>query len=1257
MNIVDLLSSVEVIASAPVIFRCLVGLTLSLCAAWMLTLCLHRSSAAVRHRVWSLSVVAGLVMPLVIGMPVVLNLGWLDRSVFRAAASANEPAQLQTVREAPVVTDRAAAPDHSQTDSAEELPGAVDAQPAVHRQHSSEIQATNAELGSEASTKPRSEQRPSLESNAIGGMTHVGGVSVYFVIWMAGALIVVSRITFSIYAARRLLVGAAVVEDEGCLNLAADVAGRFALRRTPRLIQTSRTTSPLCHGWRNPCVILPHAATQWPTERLRSALSHEFAHVARRDVAWQLAASVACALYWFHPLIWIAAWRMRVEREAACDDCVLNAGERPNCYARALLAVAEDLSNDLQAARTSAVVAMVGRTEVERRIRAILSDDRCRRPVGHALGRILFVGTTGLLLIFGAVSPFSPIPSTAATGDEHQSTPSHIGRPRDPRLLSPIRGTVQDRRGRPVAGAQLYLREVGVPGRRPPSDSRPTVNIAKTVADAEGRFAFEDLELSEALVRKSRFRGADSLHYDVIAMSPDHGTVWKHLSPPADDLQMTFHAEGSVRGRLVDDKGSPIANANVRVIQLIEMGQLARRDKKRYRGPQWNSPGFVDLKWSSVPLSARTDETGNFEIHGLPQKYAATLLIEEERSILTELYAATSDKLTPDLTYFHNLELLDPDFTYTLKRGSIVRGRVIAADTRDPIPGATVTGPKVIDRAGRVVVTSLGFGDQSRRAVEADDQGRFVMHGLPTEPHPQLAIAINPQPTSVYLPISKKIEQRELSDEGEVQFELPRGVKIKGRVVNEWNSQAVAGAKINAQSVMGKRQVKLRNGRVVRLVQPGVKLGQATSDDDGRFELAVHAGEVDLRISQSDSGAYRYPDPPSRRYSLVANRRISVRDDEVNEEYEIRMPHRPTFYGRVIDSNGDPVAEAEIAARTVFGRSRGNAWQFRTRTDDQGGFTLSGLLPYSKPKMRNRARQRQRVVRRNAGRGNVQGGAAGARLGKIIGAPAKRPMIEIVAMHHGRMVGSRTAIPMPQSVVKRYRATVRVEPLTATAAGRVVDKMGQPVAGAVVRLQGNAPVTPVATGENGEFRFEHLLPGASYRCLVQADGYLAPNNTAQFFKLLSNHTHQLELEVIKTDQSVAGVVVDADGNPIPGVRVQGQFSGGGVRKKSATVVTDESGRFQLNDLPPGKGYLQARSPAGQIAIQNLVKTGRNDVQIVVEKRRRIDRRGRVINRNGQQLDLKKRALDRQAQEMLDAAKEMQELRKKTRDAIQQKETR
>ncbi len=134
---------------------------------------------------------------------------------------------------------------------------------------------------------------------------------------------------------------------------------------------------------------LPADARRWSDEQLRSVLLHELAHIKRRDTLAQLLTQIACALHWFNPLAWLAAWRLGVERERACDDLVLAGGVRPSAYAGHLLQVVTGLS---PARWTQACgLAMARKSSLEGRLVAVLSGDRNRRGVSAALAAVAFI--------------------------------------------------------------------------------------------------------------------------------------------------------------------------------------------------------------------------------------------------------------------------------------------------------------------------------------------------------------------------------------------------------------------------------------------------------------------------------------------------------------------------------------------------------------------------------------------------------------------------------------------------------------------------------------------------------------------------------------------------------------------------------------------------------------------------------------------------------------------------------------------------
>ena len=104
---------------------------------------------------------------------------------------------------------------------------------------------------------------------------------------------------------------------------------------------------------------------------------HELEHLRRRDWVTQCFARATCAIYWFHPLVWLAWRRLLLEAERSCDDAVLCRSEA-TAYADQLVAFARRC-----AMAKSPLLAMANSVDLATRIRAVLDSDQRRGRIGR----------------------------------------------------------------------------------------------------------------------------------------------------------------------------------------------------------------------------------------------------------------------------------------------------------------------------------------------------------------------------------------------------------------------------------------------------------------------------------------------------------------------------------------------------------------------------------------------------------------------------------------------------------------------------------------------------------------------------------------------------------------------------------------------------------------------------------------------------------------------------------------------------------
>lgn len=220
------------------------------------------------------------------------------------------------------------------------------------------------------------------------------------VLWAIGCLVGLISLAAGHLRFCKLVRGARPLADPRWIRDLQAAGSRLGLRGDVRLLVSDAAGTPMTGGFWRPVILLPASSATWDSARRTVVLMHELVHVRRRDALRQLMGGIVLALYWFHPLSWLAFRLASTSREEACDERVLELGSRPSEYARHLVSLATGTNTDrLPVAALS--MARQSPSRLEKRIMAIL---RPRRPRPSALATTALVAAIAALAVSVAVT-------------------------------------------------------------------------------------------------------------------------------------------------------------------------------------------------------------------------------------------------------------------------------------------------------------------------------------------------------------------------------------------------------------------------------------------------------------------------------------------------------------------------------------------------------------------------------------------------------------------------------------------------------------------------------------------------------------------------------------------------------------------------------------------------------------------------------------------------------------------------------------
>lgn len=163
---------------------------------------------------------------------------------------------------------------------------------------------------------------------------------------------------------------------------------------------TENVQVPCLYGVFKTAIYLPaQRLDQLTEEQVKWIICHEECHYRQRDHIWSLLRILLTAVYWFHPLVWAAAYLSKKDAEISCDEKVLANSNMTQkiAYGKTLICVA---SRDRKLSVFYPTTAVVGtKKELKNRMRKIVEENKYKRKARVILA--VFMATSVVFTFSG----------------------------------------------------------------------------------------------------------------------------------------------------------------------------------------------------------------------------------------------------------------------------------------------------------------------------------------------------------------------------------------------------------------------------------------------------------------------------------------------------------------------------------------------------------------------------------------------------------------------------------------------------------------------------------------------------------------------------------------------------------------------------------------------------------------------------------------------------------------------------------------
>ncbi|MBN1291665.1 MAG: hypothetical protein JXB48_07475, partial [Candidatus Latescibacteria bacterium] len=742
------------------------------------------------------------------------------------------------------------------------------------------------------------------------------------VVYICGVLLLLLWIITGRLRIRSWIRNGDAVIDPRIIDIFHLARKRIALPQDFMIIESDDVPAPMACRTLQPVIILPSGIAQKLSDiELQAVALHELTHIKRYDVLILTIITIIRALFFFHPLIWLAARQISNLSEIACDDAVLESAMESTSYAGMLTRMASELPVKSYSTELAAGI-LVSKSAFFRRIETILSD---RRDHIRKLSRLTLAGTFVTVALSLAASLSLPIGYADRYGDKISLSGKVIFQ------------------GAPVPGAEIYYNDP-VYGK--------VLKVA--VTDKKGRFSFRTVSHNQT--------GDMYMNSAVLAYSPQHSLGWIYPGKDLNTKKLTIHLfdRMSATGTVTDLSGKPLKDVEISYMEIS--------------GNFYGSQSSVSFPGDSMQcLETRTDSHGRYKLKWLPPGVTFTIcakktgyaneirydqlnipssmkLHPEGRIQGKIIYSATGKpvknlivkavNVSSDYRIFGIKAQTDSEGNYTLtglssgtwkispvltdnhiewcpvnrENVTLSNGETINNVDFEFIKGGYVTG-RVIDNKGRPIANHwIGYLDsgvnkysQPQKTVVTDKNGRFMIHASPGKGHIFTSAPEGYEQTSR---INREIEVFEEHTVYAEDFVFKPGIQLHGTVRNS-DGKPAAGAMIT----------DARNRCLLSI-----------ADEQGTFTISGLKNGENLMLNAF------YPGKDKRgsvRFKINADTEVEI----LLEDYQTT-----DITGNIVDIANKPISGATVhLIHEKEGRGFGTV-DVTSITDKTGFYRLKGLI-------------------------------------------------------------------------------------------------------------------------------------------------------------------------------------------------------------------------------------------------------------------------------------------------------------------------